>query len=179
MPIMSTWCIGENFAVRYFGKGHDGIVIKREWDLTTNLQFSIWPYCICKHLSKHQSSVSLHLYFIENGKEILMNIRTNPVCRQLLFTGWQNSHCCNVRSWLRDQWPLKQTPAGQQIIHTDHGIGGLLLTQQIGSLLIRQAQILRPLSSSIMKRMTEVGLHSEEGVPRDKDWKRNRLQRVN
>lgn len=53
------------------------------------------------------------------------------------------------------------------------------MTQLICSLLIRQAPILRPLSSSIMNRMTEVGLHSEEGVPRDKEWKRNRLQRVN
>lgn len=53
------------------------------------------------------------------------------------------------------------------------------MTQLISPLLIRQAQILRPLSSSIMNRMTEVGLQSEEGVPWDKDWKRNRLQRVN
>ena len=30
-----------------------------------------------------------------------------------------------------------------------------------------------------MSRVTEVGLHSEEGVTRDNDWRRNRLQRVN
>lgn len=59
------------------------------------------------------------------------------------------------------------------------GLVALLLTQLISPLLIRRAQILRPLSSSIMSRVTEVCLQSEEGVPRDKDWKRNRLQRVN
>lgn len=53
------------------------------------------------------------------------------------------------------------------------------MTQLISPLLIRQTLILRPLNSSIMYKMTEVGLQSEEGVPRDKDWKRNRLQRVN
>lgn len=46
---------------------------------------------------------------------------------------------------------LKNTTAGQRIIHTDHGIGGMLLTQQISPLLIRQAPILRPLSSTIME----------------------------
>lgn len=50
-------------------------------------------------------------------------------------------------------------------VHRDHCLGGMLLTRLISPLLIRQAQILRPLSSSIMSRMTEVGLQSEEGVP--------------
>lgn len=51
------------------------------------------------------------------------------------------------------------------VIHRDHCLGGMLLTRLISPLLIRQAHILRSLSSSIMSRMTEVGLQSEEGVP--------------
>lgn len=39
------------------------------------------------------------------------------------------------------------------------------MTQLISPLLIRQAVILRPLSSPIMSRVTEVGVQSEEGVP--------------
>lgn len=121
-------------------------------------------------------------------ERILKHTRTNYiVCVDRLLLINVRLSTVVVRSWLRDQclkksfiqWLLRQTPAGQQIIHTDHGIGGVLSTELISPLLIRRALILRPLSSSIMNRMTEVGLQSEAGVPRDKDWKRNRLQSVN
>lgn len=43
-------------------------------------------------------------------------------------------------------------------------VAGLPLTRLISPLLIARAVILRPLRSSIMGRVTEVSLQSEEGV---------------
>lgn len=149
------------------------------------ININIKPFCVLKAFTccQHWASVSMKwcVRDLQGNKfpNILEPITADKIC--------QISHHCHVRFWLRDLyfwksvllWLLKQTPARQQIIHTDHGIGGMLLTQLISPLLIRQTLILRPLNSSIMYKMTEVGLQSEEGVPRDKDWKRNRLQRVN
>lgn len=59
---------------------------------------------------------------------------------------------------------LKQTSTGQQIIHSDHGIGGMLLTESITHQTGSDSQAS---SSSIMSKITAVDLQSEEGVPWD------------
>lgn len=58
-------------------------------------------------------------------------------------------------------------------------VAGLPLTRLISPLLIARAVILRPLRSSIMGRVTEVSLQSEEGVAQDKDWKRHSFTESN